>query len=197
MTAARQTTPRPATYQDIIDAEENHVAQIIDGELHTHPRPAFPHAVASSSIGGKLIDPFNFGDGGPGGWWILFEPEVHLHRPDRETDEDKDVVVPDLAGWRRERLPDPPETPHIAIAPDWACEVLSPSTRKLDLGPKRALYGREGVGHLWLVDPEARTLEAFELRDGQWVLIAALADADAVSVPPFNAISFPLSSLWP
>ena len=195
MTAARQTTHRPATYQDIIDAEENHVAQIIGGLLHTHPRPAFPHARASSRLGGKLVDPFD-GDS-PGGWWILFEPEVHLHRPDGKTDEDKDVVVPDLAGWRRERMPDPPETAHIAIAPDWACEVLSPSTRKLDLGPKRALYGREGVGHLWLVDPEARTLEAFELREGQWVLIAALADADAVSVPPFDAISFPLSSLWP
>ena len=188
-TASRKTTTRPATYQDVIDAQPNHVAQIIDGDLHTHPRPAFPHAVASSGIGGRLKIPFDYGeDGGPGGWWILFEPEVHLG---------EDVVVPDVAGWRRERMPQPPETPHIAIAPDWACEVLSPSTRKLDLGPKRALYGRERVGHLWLVDPDARTLEAFELKNGQWLLIASLAEAADVSVPPFDAISFPLSNLWP
>jgi len=137
------------------------------------------------------MHPFDRGDGGPGGWWILDEPEVH------PGNSNKDVVVPDVAGWRRERLPTLPETAHIAIAPDWTCEVLSPSTRTLDIGPRRALYGRKGVGHLWLVDPEARTLEAFEPRDGQWVLIATLTGADAVSVPPFDAISFPLSNLWP
>jgi len=184
----RESATGKATYQDVIDAEPNLVAQIVDGTLHTHPRPALHHALAASSIGGKLMDPFNFGNGGPGGWWILFEPEVHLG---------KDVIVPDIAGWRRERMPDLPDTPHMAIAPDWACEVLSPSTRKLDLGPKWVLYARESVGHLWLVDPGARTLEAFELREGQWVPIASLADADAVSVPPFDAISFPLSNLWP
>ncbi|WP_419737839.1 Uma2 family endonuclease [Ruegeria sp.] len=178
----------PATYQDVIDAPSNMVAQILGGTLHTHPRPAFPHAVAASSIGGKLMDPFNHGTGGPGGWWILDEPEVHLG---------DDVVVPDLAGWRREIMPDPPETPFVSIAPNWVCEVLSPSTRQIDLGPKRAIYARDGVGHLWLVDPDGRTLEAFELKDGQWVLIASLANADTVSVPPFDAISFALSNLWP
>ncbi len=178
----------PATYQDVIDAPPNMVAQILGGTLHTHPRPAFPHARAASSVGGKLMDPFDHGSGGPGGWWILDEPEVHLG---------DDVLVPDLAGWRRETMPEPPETPFVAIAPDWVCEVLSPSTRQIDLGPKRNIYAREGVGHLWFVDPDARTLEAFQLKGGHWLLIASLANADAVSVPPFDAISFALSNLWP
>uniref|UniRef100_UPI003B00EA70 Uma2 family endonuclease n=1 Tax=Ruegeria sp. TaxID=1879320 RepID=UPI003B00EA70 len=151
----------PATYQDVIDADPKLVAQIINGTLHTHPRPAFPHAVASSGLGIEIGSPFFRDKGGPGGWWILFEQEVHLGG---------DVIVPDISGWRRETMPEPPETPFVAIAPDWACEVLSPSTRQIDLGPKRNIYAREGVGYLWFVDPDGRTLEAFELKDGKWVL---------------------------
>ncbi len=186
MTSPARKKPR-ATYQDVIDAPPHMVAQILAGTLYTHPRPAFPHAVAASGMGTKIMDPFHYGNGGPGGWWILFEQEIHLG---------DDVVVPDLAGWRRETMPDPPETPFVAIAPDWACEVLSPSTRQIDLGPKRNIYAREGVSWLWLVDPEARTLEAFRLHEGQWLLIASLAEDAAVSVAPFEAISFPLANLW-
>ena len=83
------------------------------------------------------------------------------------------------------------------LAPDWVCEVLSPGTRRIDLTDKRRLYAAAGVGHLWFVDPLARTLEAFALRDGAWTLIAALKDDDEVRVPPFDAIAFPLSVLWP
>jgi Uma2 family endonuclease len=120
-----------------------------------------PHALATSSLGHNLSGPFQFGRDGPGGWWIIDEPELHLG---------EDILVPDLAGWRRERMPDYPEAAYCTLAPDWACEVLSPSTRKLDLHGKRPVYAREGVEHLWLVDPADRTLEALELRKGHWVL---------------------------
>ena len=116
-----------------------------------------PHALARSHLGGELTGPFDRGRGGPSGWWIIFEPELHVG---------EEIVVPDLAGWRRERMPDYPDTAYATLAPDWVCEVLSPSTRRFDLHEKRPVYAREGVGCLWLVDPLDRTLEAFELRDG-------------------------------
>ncbi len=177
-----------ADYRDVLNAPAHMVAEVIDGALHTQPRPAPRHAWASSGLGARIHPPFNYGDGGPGGWWIVFEPELHLG---------EDILVPDLAGWRRARMPDYPDTAWFGAAPDWACEVLSPGTRKIDLYEKRPIYAREGVLHLWFVDPLARGLEAFELRDGQWLLIASLKDDDAVSVPPFDAITFSLGDLWP
>lgn len=185
---SRRKETRRATYQDVLDAPPHKVAEVIAGSLHAHPRPASRHAWASSGIGAKISPPFNYGDGGPGGWWIVFEPELHLA---------EDIVVPDLAGWQRETMPEYPDADYFTIAPDWVCEVLSPSTRRLDLSEKRALYAREGVRHLWFVDPDARTLEAFELRDGQWVLLGTLAGDAPVSLPPFDAITFPLDALWP
>ena len=125
---------RPATYQDVLDAPENMVAELIRGGLHLHPRPAPPHALAGSFLGGELHGPFKRGRGGPGGWVILFEPELHLG---------PDVLVPDLAGWRRERMPTLPETAWFELAPDWVCEVLSPGTRRLDLTEKRDVYARQ------------------------------------------------------
>ena len=178
----------PATYQDVLDAPAHRVAEIVDGALHTNPRPAAPHTRASSSMGVKIGGPFDYDRGGPGGWWILDEPELHLG---------DDVLVPDLAGWRRERMPTYPDTAYFTLAPDWACEVLSASTRRLDLHGKRPIYAREGVGHLWLVDPEDRTLEAFELRSGEWVLIATAKDDDSVCIRPFDAVTFSLGDLWP
>ena len=181
------STRRPrATYQDVLDAPEHRVAEIIDGTLHTHPRPAPPHAVASSSLGSDLLTTFQFGRGGPGGWWIIFEPELHLG---------EDIVVPDLAGWRRERMAELPDTAYFTLAPDWVCEVLSASTRKLDLHEKRPVYAREGIPHLW--HPTDRTLEAFEMHEGQWLLIASAKDDDPVSIRPFDAITFSLGDLWP
>jgi len=176
-----------ATYQDVIDAPEHRVAEIIDGTLYTHPRPAPRHATATSVLGNKLGPAFHGGDGGPGGWRILDEPELHLG---------EEILVPDLAGWRRERMPDLPDIAYFALAPDWACEVLSASTRKVDLLRKRPIYAREGVPYLWLVDPVDRTLEAFELHEGQWLLIAAAQDNESVSVRPFDAITFNLGDLW-
>ncbi|CAN5650239.1 hypothetical protein BH23PSE1_BH23PSE1_07310 [soil metagenome] len=178
----------PATYEDVLDAPPNLVAELIGSALYLSPRPAPPHVLAGSSLGFELFGPFGRGRGGPGGWWILDEPELHLG---------DDVLVPDLAGWRRERMPQLPEAAAFTIVPDWVCEILSPTTRKLDRTAKRDRYRSAGAGHLWLVDGEERTLEAFVLRDGAWVLEAALKDEDAVRVRPFDAIVFPLSALWP
>ena len=190
-TAARKPesteTPR-ATYQDVLEAPAHRVAEIVDGTLYTQPRPAPPHAVASSRLGFDLGGPFDRGRGGPGGSWIIDEPELHLG---------EDIPVPDLAGWRRERMADLPDTAYFTLAPDWVCEVLSASTRRLDLHGKRPVYAREGVGHLWLVDPMDHTLEAFELRDGEWVLIGSAKDGEPVSIRPFDAITFSLADLWP
>ena len=179
---------RRATYQDVLDAPAHQVAEIIGGTLYTHARPAPAHAVATSVLGGELGPPFHRGHGGPGGWWIVFEPELHLN---------DEIVVPDLAGWRRERMPELPDVAYFPLVPDWVCEVLSTSTRTVDEQEKRPLYARKGVGHLWLVDPMNRTLEAFALHEGQWLLIATAKDNEPVSIRPFDAITFNLGDLWP
>ncbi len=179
---------RPATYQDVIDAPPNVVAELMAGALHLSPRPASRHARASFHLAGQLDEPYRRGGGGPGGWRFATEPELHFG---------EDVLVPDLAGWRLERMPDFPDAPAIELPPDWVCEILSPSTRRFDLTEKRDRYGSAGVGHLWLVDPQARTLEVFGLRDGAWVLTAAFQDGDQLCAAPFEALRFPLSDLWP
>ena len=185
-----ESTPRPAraTYQDVLDAPAHRIAEIVEGVLHTHPRPAMPHALASSVLGRRVGTAYHDKIGGPGGWWIIDEPELHLG---------EDVLVPGLAGWCRERMPDYPETAYVALAPDWVCEVLSVSTRRLDLHGKRPIYAREGVPHLWLVDPAHRALEAFELHDGRWALIASAKDDDPICIRPFDAVTFSLGDLWP
>ena len=179
---------RRATYQDVLDAPPHQVAEIVDGALYTNPRPAAPHALAASALEMDLGPAFQFGRGGPGGWWIIVEPELHLR---------DDILVPDLAGWRRTRMPSYPETAYFTLAPDWVCEILSPSTRKLDLEAKRPVYAREGVRHLWLVDPAERTLGAFELTAGKWARVATAADDEPVRIAPFEAVSFGLADLWP
>ena len=179
----------PTLYEQLIDLPENITGEIIDGELFTQPRPAGPHEEAGSVLGMQIGPPFRLGKGGPGGWWILDEPEVHFVR-------DTVVAVPDLAGWRRERMPSIPEDHRFEVVPDWVCEILSPSTAKKDRTKKLPLYARFGVAYAWLVDPLERTLEAFKLEQGRWVLIATLADDEPVSIDPFDAISFSLADLW-
>jgi Uma2 family endonuclease len=179
---------RRATYQDVLDAPEHMVAEIANGRLHLQPRPAMRHARASFRMAGQLDSPFQGGPGAPGGWHFAIEPELHFG---------EDVLVPDLAGWRRERMPIYPAAAFVTLAPDWLCEILSPSTRRFDLTEKRALYGANGVAHLWLLDPEARTLEAFMLAAGPWTLAGAFQDGDDIRAAPFEAIAFPLGALWP
>lgn len=170
------------------DAPEHLIAEIVDGVLHTHPRPTLVHSYANTSLGAMLRDFFDRGGGnGAGGWVILFEPELHLG---------KDILVPDVASWRRERMPAPPDTAYATVAPDWVCEILSPSTRALDQGAKRDIYAREGIAHLWFVDPEAQTLEVFELRDGHWTLLETATGDAEIAPPPFSAAPFNLGDLW-
>jgi Uma2 family endonuclease len=180
---------KPATYQDVLAAPADLVAEVVAGELHLSPRPGFPHARASSVLGGELMGPFDRGRGGPGGWVILDEPELHLG-------EGPAILVPDLAGWRRERMPVLPTTPFVTLAPDWVCEVLSTKTAKFDRAGKMPLYAREGVRHVWLVDPIERTLEVYRNQDGRWLLLAVHADKETVRVEPFDAVELQLEALW-
>lgn len=176
-----------ATYEDLLQVPEHLVAEIIHGQLHTHPRPAPKHARAASALGFEVGSPYDKGNGGPGGWWILDEPEIHLGA---------DIVVPDLAGWRREHMPVLPETAWFELAPDWICEVLSPSTARLDRAEKMPLYVKNNAQHIWLIDPDLKTLEAYARQISQWVLLQTLDNDKPVSLAPFDAIEFPLSALW-
>jgi len=179
---------KPATYADLEAVPPHLVAEIIDGELMTHPRPSPRHGVTAASLGDELTGPFQKGRGGPGGWVFAVEPEIKFGG---------DILVPDLAGWRRERLPGLPARNFFEIAPDWVCEILSGSTEKRDRTLKKRIYGLHGVGHLWLIDPRLQLLEAFELRNGFWTDVGTWNSADEVRAPPFDAISFSLADLWP
>ena len=178
---------RPATYQDLLRVPEPLVAEIVDGELYASPRPAPPHAMATSVLGGDLMGPFQRGRGGPGGWWILDKPELHLAG---------DVLVPDMAGWRRERMPTMPKTAAFELAPNWVCDVLSPATARLDRSRKLPAYARAGVSHAWLIDPAARTVEVLTLDGDGWRLHLACGDDDLVRLPPFDAVELDLLALW-
>ena len=167
---------------------EHLVAEILFGELVTHPRPAPRHARAANRLGTVLGPPFDLGDNGPGGWVFLGEPELHLG---------EHVVVPDLAAWRHERLPSFPDTAWIETAPDWVCEVLSPSTESYDRGDKRLIYAEAGVAHVWHVNPLLRMLEVYELKDGKWLLLDVFRDDAQVAAAPFAELTFALSLLWP
>lgn len=178
---------RPASYADIEALPPHVVGEILFGVLHTHPRPGPRHGVAANVLGTEVTGPYQLGRGGPGGWIFAVEPELHLG---------PHVIVPDLAGWRRERMPKLPDTAYFETPPDWVCEVLSPSTQRIDRTDKLAVYAEFGVGHAWYVDPIARTLEVFALAGKHWLLAATFKDDDAVAAPPFEAHTFSLAGLW-
>jgi Uma2 family endonuclease len=179
--------PVVATYADILALPEHVVGEIIDGELYVSPRPASPHARASSRLGMEVGGPFDGGRGGPGGWVILFEPELHIGGQ---------VMVPDLAGWRREHMPEMPDAPFFELAPDWVCEVISPSTGRLDRLKKMPRYGEAGVHHLWIVDPIAKILEVFRAEAALWLMLGVHGDDAKVRAEPFDAIELDLALLW-
>lgn len=182
---------RRATYADLEAVPDHLVAEIVDGVLYTSPRPAAPHAVAATYLGGDLTVAFGRAGGGsggrPGGWWILVEPELHLG---------PDVVVPDLAGWRRERLPEIPDVPAFTLAPDWVCEVVSRSTAGIDRVKKARIYAREGVRHYWMLDPIARTLEIHRLEEGRWIVALTHAGDEPLRAEPFDAIELAPRDWW-
>jgi Uma2 family endonuclease len=176
-----------ATYEDLIAVPENMVAELIDGELYASPRPAGPHTLALSALGGLLMPPFQFGNGGPGGWWILDEPELHFGR---------NVLVPDLAGWRKERMPEIPKNHVFSIVPDWICEVISPSSGRLDRTVKMPIYARQGVRFAWIIDPDQQVLEVRTLQaDGNWRREDYSGD-QPLRVPPFEEIEIDFSLVW-
>ena len=177
-----------ATYEDVLAAPRHLVAEIIRGSLSLMARPRPPQARTSSRLGARLGGFDGDGDDGPGGWVILDEPELHLGA---------EIVVPDLAGWRRERMPVlPTDLAYFVLAPDWACEVLSASTEKLDRSDKAEIYAEHRVSHLWLIDPEIQTLEVLRLDGSTYRLIKTFAGEARVRAEPFDAIELPLASLW-
>jgi Uma2 family endonuclease len=175
-----------ATYDDVLSAPENKVAEILDGELFLSPRPSPRHLVAAARLG-FLLGPLDEQHGSPGGWWILDEPELHLR---------DHVVVPDLAGWRRERMPAMPDTAFFELAPDWICEVLSPSTERIDRGRKLGVYAAAGIAHAWFVNPVEQTVEVLRLRDGAWTIVVVCSGAELARPEPFDVIDLPLGRLW-
>ncbi|MBA3456579.1 MAG: Uma2 family endonuclease [Deltaproteobacteria bacterium] len=179
---------REATYQDVLDAPENMIAELIDGELILSPRPGGPHTSVASMLGAELIPPFCHGSGGgPGGWIILDEPELHLGTG---------VLVPDLAGWHRSRMPQVPEGASFTVVPDWVCEVASKSTEKLDRKRKLPIYAAAGVRHLWLIQPKTRSVDIMRLQGGKWLLIDVHSDGDKVRAEPFDDVEIDLAKLW-
>lgn len=184
---------RRATYKDYAAVPATKNAELINGMLHVFPKPAPAHVQVASDLGADLIGSFRRGRGGPGGWRIIAEPELHFGPPDAV-----DILAPDLAGWQIERMPVLPRTAYFSLAPDWVCEVLSPSTEKTDRIDKMYIYAREGVKHVWLVHPIHQTLEAFSLTEEKlWLSIGRHAGDCRVRIPPFDAIELDLSLLWP
>ncbi len=181
---------KPVTYDDLVRVPEHLVAEIVGGELFTSPRPTAPHALATTGIVQDLSD-FHGTPGDPtrrGGWWILFEPEQHFQA---------DVLVPDLAGWRHERMPRVPDVAAFELPPDWLCEVISPSTAQLDRARKMQVYAREGVSHMWIVDPLARTLEIYRLEGDRWTLVRTHGGSDPVRAEPFESCALHPARWWP
>ena len=168
---------------------DNLVAEIIDGELIATPGPAAPHTWTSSALGVDL-GPFSRRPGspaGPGGWWILDEPELHLS---------DDVLVPDLGAWRHERMAVVPPDAFFTLVPDWVCEVISPGTGRIDRSRKMGIYAREGVRHLWFVDPLVRTLEVYCLEDGRWIVVSTHGGDETVRAEPFDAVALAIDRWW-
>jgi len=190
MPYAASALPRVASYQDVLDAPEGQNAEIIDGELVLSPRPAGPHTNCSTGLGADLRTFFGRRGGGggrPGGWVILIEPELHLG---------PQILVPDLAGWRRTRLPDTPDAPYIELVPDWVCEIVSPRSRGRDRMRKMRIYATAGVGHFWLVDPALRGLEVYRQHEGKWLQIEVYEGPIPVRAEPFDAVELEMSEWW-
>jgi Uma2 family endonuclease len=186
---ANAPTPRRATYEDVLRAPENLTAEVLDGELHLTPRPARAHLMSASGLGSFLFGAFHVGAGGPGGWTIIDQPELHLG---------PDIVVPDIGGWREGGLVHRADVDEafITVVPDWVCEILSPGTLRVDRMKKMPIFARERVGHVWLVDPRARTVEVFRHAGEGYVLVGTLGGDDGLTAEPFEAATIPPAFLW-
>jgi Uma2 family endonuclease len=179
---------KKATYADIEALPPNMVGEIIDGVLHTQARPRSRHGIAAHQLGFELESPFGRGRGGPGGWIFIKEPELSIGIQ---------LIVPDIAGWRRERATFGLDDAKLAVIPDWVCEILSPSTARFDRGQKSNIYALAGVGHYWIVDPANKTVEAFRLTGGKWLQVGSAGSGETVALEPFDAVAFPFDALFP
>jgi Uma2 family endonuclease len=181
---------RDELYEAYLRVPPHQHAEIIRGTLHVMSRPSPRHANTASMLGVGLGGPFQLGRGGPGGWWILHEPELQLIP--------KEPVVPDRAGWRLERMPQLPETVCFTLAPDWVCEVLSRSTEKLDRDDKLPYYAEHGVAQVWLIDPIDRRLEVHSLDAStrHWREVRIHQGDAPVRAAPFDAVELDLGALW-
>jgi Uma2 family endonuclease len=178
----------PATYADLMALPDDVRAEILDGEISVLPAPRPRHSKPQGALRRFIGGPFDDDDGfgGPGGWWIFVEVDIQLGT---------DVYRPDLSGWRRSRLPEPDVRP-ITTVPDWVCEIVSERYEARDRVKKKRLYAQHGVPHYWVVDPQARTLEAFALVDGRWVDAGAFDESAVARIPPFEAVELPVGRLF-
>jgi Uma2 family endonuclease len=185
-----ETARRRATWDDLVRApDDGRTYEILDGELEAMPRPLPRHNRAQALLVGDIGGPYDRGRGGPGGWWILIEPDVLL--------EPHGSFVPDVVGWRRARMPTLQESRPITTVPDWICEITSPKDRGRDRVRKANLYLRAGLPHYWILDPEQRTLEAFAAREKAWLRLGGWTDGDAPRIPPFEEIEIDVAGLLP
>lgn len=177
-----------ATYQDVLNAPDHLIAEIIDGDLSLQPRPGPKHAAVASNVTADVLT-FGRGRGGGGalGWRILAEPELHLG---------PEIVVPDVAGWHRARMPALPPEAYITLAPDWVCEVISPRTARVDRTTKKRIYARSRVEWLWLVDPAAHTLEVLHLAGEFWQEVQLFSGNERVEALPFESLLLDLELWW-
>lgn len=183
----RMMREHEATYEDLLKVPDHLVAEIVDGELFTSPRPASPHAFATGNLYADLMQKFQRGVDGPGGWWFLIEPELHLGR---------DIFVPDIAGWRRQRMPFIPNIVGFKIAPDWICETVSPTTAKLDRYRKLPRYAKYEIGHAWIVDPLSSGVEVYRREDEHWALISSHDGSTPIRAEPFHESPINLGDIW-
>lgn len=178
----------PATLADLEALPEHMKGELIDGVLYAMTRPRAVHQGIAGAVFADVLMPFQRGRGGPGGWWILPEPGIELPRAPE--------ISPDVAGWRRERMPALPVNRAINVVPDWVCEVLSPTTRGYQLLVKRRLYAASGVPFLWEIDRESQTLSVLRLEGGRWVDLGAYRDEEEARLPPFEAAAINVREWW-
>ena len=180
------------TYDDLYNVPQDMVGEIIEGELITNPRPGGPHALVASSLGIKVGSSFQFGEAdGPGGWWIIDEPQLYFEKSPEPLS-----MVPDIAGWKKEKMPTPPKDYKFNIVPDWVCEIASSSTALYDRRSKMPKYAEFGVNYLWIISPEHKSLEVFKNREGSWLVLSIFGENDKVRAEPFDAVEIDLSYLW-
>ncbi len=180
-----------ADYADLYSIPENMIGEIIDGELYAMPRPSPRHCNTASSLGIIIGYYYKIGmNGGIGGWWILDKPGIHF------SDLKEDIMVPDISGWKKEKMPELPAETYFSVTPDWICEILSPATAAHDRKKKLPKYAKFGVSYFWIVDPANRTVEILKLKNGEYSVSAVYCEDDKMKAEPFTEILIDLKNIW-